>query len=111
MTTEQKQKALQLLELCIDNHKDGEYSCRFEADLSNFDAISVSIFIGKDSDKIGETYRCYPTHPTSGDTDALLDAAIEGVRTLPERAPGLIATMKSERRARIEREYAELFGN
>lgn len=66
MTYEQKQKVLQLLELCIDNSKKGEY--------------------------------------------AELDAAIEAIRTLPERATALLSVKEAARRDKLIKEYEEVFG-
>lgn len=109
MTNEQKQKVLQLLELCIDNNKEGEYFCVFEAYPSCAGSISVRVYLGKQLNSADEAYQCY-LDATYGGEDAKLDAAIVAIRTLPERAPALIAAKESERRARIEREYAELFG-
>jgi len=109
MTNEQKQKVLQLLELCIDNNKDGEYACAFNAYPANAGSVSAHVYIGKQRNCFDESYQCY-LDATYEDGNALLDAAIEAIRTLPERAPALFAAKEAERRARIEREYAEIFG-
>ena len=41
---------------------------------------------------------------------AKLDAAIEAIRTLPERAPALIAAKEDARRDKLLKEYEEVFG-
>ena len=106
MTNEQKQKVLQLLELCIDNSKLGEYECSFDCYPSNYGSVTVVIHLNGDAGSQDE--RFYMATEIAG--QACLDKAIEAIRTLPERAPALLAAKESERRARIEREYAELFG-
>jgi hypothetical protein len=109
MTNEQKQKVLQLLELCIDNNKAGEYACTFDAYPSNYGSVSVRVYIGTQRNRFDETYMCYLDATYAGE-NAKLDAAIEAIRTLPERAPALLAAKEAKRIALIEREYHELFG-
>lgn len=98
---------MQLLELCIDNNKINEYECSFDIYPCNYGSISVHVYLAGDHSSFGESYSI-ATELDKGDSK--LDAAIEAIRTLPERATALLAAKESERRARIEREYAELFG-
>ena len=42
--------------------------------------------------------------------EAKLDAAIEAIRTLPERATALIAAKEEARRDKLIKEYEEVFG-
>ena len=88
MTNEQKQKVMQLLELCIDNSKRGEYEATFSAYPSNDGSVSVKVYIGIE-----------------------LNAAIEAIRTLPERATALIAAKEAARREKLLKEYEEVFVN
>ena len=109
MTNDQKQKVMQLLELCIDNNKDGEYACTFDAYPSNAGSVTVSVYIGEQRSCFDETYSMYlDATYTGGKTK--LDAAIEAIRTLPERAPALIAAKEAARREKLLKEYEEVFG-
>jgi hypothetical protein len=42
--------------------------------------------------------------------DSKLAAAIEAIRTLPERATALLAAKESARREKLIKEYEEVFG-
>jgi len=109
MTNDQKQKVMQLLELCIDNNKDGEYACTFDAYPSNSGSVAVRVYIGKERGDFDETCSMY-LNATYTDDNAKLDAAIEAIRTLPERAPALIAAKEEARREKLIKEYEEVFG-
>ena len=109
MTPEQKQKVMQLLELCIDNNKDGEYACTFDAYPSNAGSVTVCVYIGEQRSCFDETYSMYLDATYTGEK-AKLDAAIEAIRTLPERAPALIAAKEEARREKLIKEYEEVFG-
>ena len=109
MTNEQKQKVMKLLELCIDNNKEGEYACTFDEYPSNAGSVTVGVYIGKQRSCFDETYSMYLDATYTGN-NAKLDAAIEAIRTLPERAPALIAAKESERRKKLLKEYEEVFG-
>ncbi len=109
MTNDQKQKVMQLLELCIDNNKDGEYACTFDAYPSNQGSVSVSVYIGKERGGFDETYSMCLDATYTND-NAKLDAAIEAIRTLPERATTLIAAKEAARREKLLKEYEEVFG-
>ena len=109
MTNEQKQKVMQLLELCIDNNKDGEYACTFDAYPSNASSVTVRVYIGEQRSCFDETYSMYLDATYTGEEDKL-DAAIEAIRTLPERATALIAAKEEARREKLIKEYEEVFG-
>lgn len=86
MTNEQKQKVLQLLELCVDNSKEGEYACVFDAYPSCAGSISVRVYLGKQrAILLTRLTSATLTRPYGGE-DAKLDAAIVAIQTLPERA-------------------------
>ena len=106
MTPDQKQKVMQLLELCIDNNKDGEYACTFDAYPSNAGSVTVRVYIGGQRSCFDETYSMY----LDANDNAKLDAAIEAIRTLPERATALIAAKEAARREKLIKEYEEVFG-
>ena len=107
MTNDQKQKVMQLLELCIDNNKEGEYACTFDAYPSNYGSATVHVYLAGDHSSFGETYSISTEFDRS---DSKLDAAIAAIRTLPERAPALIAAKESARREKLLKEYEEVFG-
>ena len=107
MTNDQKQKVMQLLELCIDNNKINEYECSFDTYPINYGSVTVHVYLAGDHSSFGETYSI----STELDRDnAKLDAAIAAIRTLPERAPALIAAQESARREKLLKEYEEVFG-
>ena len=109
MTPDQKQKVMQLLELCIDNNKAGEYACTFDAYPSNSGSVTVRVYIGEQQSGFDETYFMYLDATYTGEK-AKLDAAIEAIRTLPERATALIAAKEEARREKLIKEYEEVFG-
>ena len=98
---------MQLLELCIDNNKEGEYACTFDAYPSIYGSISVQVYLAGDHSKFGESYSI-STELKNGDSK--LDAAIAAIRTLPERATALIAAKEEARREKLIKEYEEVFG-
>ena len=106
MTNEQKQKVLQLLELCIDNSKLGEYECSFDCYPSNYGSVTVVVHLNGDAGSQDE--RFYMATEIAG--QACLDKAIEAIRTLPERAPALIAAKEAARREALRLEYEKTFG-
>ena len=107
MTNEQKQKVLQLLELCIDNNKINEYECSFDTYPINYGSVTVHVYLAGDHSAFGETYSI----ATELDRDnAKLDAAVEAIRTLPERATALLASREAARREKLIKEYEEVFG-
>ena len=107
MTNEQKQKVLQLLELCIDNNKINEYECSFDTYPINYGSVTVHVYLAGDHSAFGETYSI----ATELDRDnAKLDAAVEAIRTLPERATALLAAKEAARREKLIKEYEEVFG-
>ena len=106
MTNDQKQKVMQLLELCIDNNKINEYECSFDI-YPNYGSISVHVYLAGDHSSFGESYSI-ATELDKGDSK--LDAAIEAIRTLPERATALIAAKEEARREKLLKEYEEVFG-
>ena len=107
MTNDQNQKVMQLLELCIDNNKINEYECSFDIYPSNYGSISVHVYLAGDHSSFGESYSI-ATELDKGDSK--LDAAIEAIRTLPERAPALLAAKEEARREKLIKEYEEVFG-
>ena len=107
MTPDQKQKVMQLLELCIDNNKINEYECSFDIYPSNYGSISVHVYLAGDHSSFGESYSI-ATELDKGDSK--LAAAIEAIRTLPERATALIAAKEEARREKLIKEYEEVFG-
>ena len=106
MTNEQKQKVLQLLELCIDNSEAGVIECTFDTFPSNYGSVTVNVYLGGDRSKFAETHSLALNLP-GGNTK--LDLAIEAVRTLPERAPDIIKAKRAKYKANTEREYSKLF--
>ena len=107
MTNEQKQKVMQLLELCIDNNEINEYECIFDTYPINYGSVTVHVYLAGDHSAFGETYSI----STELDRDnAKLDAAIEAIRTLPERATALLAAKEAARREKLIKEYEEVFG-
>ena len=107
MTPDQKQKVMQLLELCIDNNKINEYECSFDTYPSNYGSVTVHVYLAGDHSSFGETYSISTEFDRS---DSKLDAAIAAIRTLPERAPALIAAKEEARREKLLKEYEEVFG-
>ena len=100
---------MQLLELCIDNNKEDEYACTFDAYPSNAGSVAVRVYIAKQRSSFDETYSMYLDATYTGD-NANLDAAIEAIRTLPERATALLAAKEEARREKLLKEYEEVFG-
>ena len=107
MTPDQKQKVMQLLELCIDNNKINEYECSFDTYPSNYGSVTLRVYLAGDHSAFGESYSI----ATELDRyDAKLNEAIEAIRTLPERATTLIAAKEAARREKLIKEYEEVFG-
>ena len=104
MTTEQKQKALQLLELCIDTKPDdANVFCTLHPRIDNI-YVTVS-FGGQPGSKADEVYDIWIAEESG---ERKLDEAIKAVSSIHERAQAAIAAKEAGRRAKIIKEYEEL---
>ena len=74
---------------------------------SNYGSVTVCVYLAGDHSSFGESYSISTEFDRD---DAKLDAAIEAIRTLPERATALIAAKEEARREKLLKEYEEVFG-
>ena len=105
MTNDQKQKVMQLLELCIDTPSEqAECMFSFQPQVEN---VWVRVAFGGFKGSFDETYDAY-VNQTNG--EIRLDAIIEAVSSIPSRATECIAAKVAARREKLIKEYEEVFG-
>lgn len=105
MTNEQKQKVLQLLELCMDcNPDEAEVFFYFHPKI---ESVSLMVYFGGfNQGKPDETYDAYICLENG---ERRLDSMIGAIASIPGRARAVIEKKEAERRAKITKEYEELF--